>query len=476
MKKWILCGALLLLNAPSFAQGELEQLLAARPLLNEKLTLDSAVQIALRESPIVRGAVEEVEAAAGRLNEARAEKRPMVSLNGFLSGGSISNHIESPVRPDMIMGLPSGAFADGNLMAMFPLYTSNRLESQVRQAAALRGASQAELQVQQQEAALLTRLAYREILARRALVDVAQNRLQEAEEQLRIDRVRAEEGKIPPFYVQRDLAEVAEAKQQVTNATRDVELSLVQLKTVMGIHPASQLEIVETLAYEPSAEWLPQIATETGTSLVSAPDPINALPKAFSMSEALPSLLRVAEKQRPELQAAQSRIGAAQAQSATIKNAYRPQVNAFVMGDTFKNRGNSAGAGVTYGIVASLSLFDGGAKNARLQTANAEKRKQEQEREKIALQVAQEVESALLNLRAAEQNIATAQTALVAAQEDYRVARLRYEAGKSIVVEVLDAQAARVRAESNVVQARYAYNVARDQLLRAVGALPQSVL
>jgi outer membrane protein TolC len=61
---------------------------------------------------------------------------------------------------------------------------------------------------------------------------------------------------------------------------------------------------------------------------------------------------------------------------------------------------------------------------------------------------------------------------LAAAREDYRVARIRYEAGKSIPVEVLDALAARTRAEQSVVQAKYQFNAARDQLLRAVGVLP----
>lgn len=136
-----------------------------------------------------------------------------------------------------------------------------------------------------------------------------------------------------------------------------------------------------------------------------------------------------------------------------------------------KVKGEDPFVGVTYGIVASLPLFNGGQRGARVRTAEAGRRRQEQERERVALQVAQEVSVAILNLRAAEQNVRAARAALTAAQEEYRVANLRYQAGRSIVVEALDALAARVRAESNVVQALFQYNVAQDQLLRAVGAL-----
>jgi outer membrane protein TolC len=316
------------------------------------------------------------------------------------------------------------------------------------------------------------------------MVEVWQTRLKEDEEQLRLDRVRSEEGKIPPFYVQRGEAEVAETQQQLTNAQRDVELSLVQLKTVMGIHLASQVEVLDTLSYQPSTKFLaeltsatPMLSTEaptsppTTTAAQLSPESVRTdlTATARGLPADLAALLRLAERQRPALRAAGQRIRAAQAAEKAIDSAYGPQVNAFVMGDIGKSRFSGRFGGTTFGVVASLPIFNGGQKSARLQTAQAERRLQEAEQEKVVLQIVQEVSNALLNLRAAEQNIQTAQAALKSAGEDYRVARLRYEAGKSTVVEALDARAAQIRAKSNVIQALYSYNVARDQLLRATG-------
>ena len=154
-------------------EGTLEKLLAARPVVNGPLTVDEAVCTALRESPVVRGAVAEVDAAAARVQAARAERRPWVSANLFVSGSNNPSVVASPgpTQPQMIMGLPSGAFADGNLMVMYPLFTSGRLSAAVRQAVALKKVSEADLEAQRQEIALMTRTAYREAQARRSLLE-----------------------------------------------------------------------------------------------------------------------------------------------------------------------------------------------------------------------------------------------------------------------------------------------------------------
>jgi outer membrane protein TolC len=503
MKVRVLALLLLILSSPLLAQQtpsvpdrstpsatDLEQRLAQRPTIDGTLTIDKAVAIALRESPIVRGATAEVEAALGKVNAARAERRPFIAANLFATDGTFSNIVGSPplaAMPGMLMSVPRGAFFDQNVTLMYPLYTSGRLRTLVRQAEALRNASQADLEVQRQDVILLTRTAYREVQARRSLVDVQQARLQENEEELRLDRTRVEEGKIPPFSVLRQEAEVATTQQELTNAKRDVDLAVTQLKTVMGVHPASNFEIPASLTYRASAEWLqPLIKSVVGLNILPtpqttpsalpsatttpAPAPITPQPLTSTSPAELPGLLRVAEHSRPELQAEAQRLRAAAQETSSVRSAFRPQINAFGMGDVQKMRGSDATGGVTYGIAASVPIFSGGLRGARIQEAEAMRRKQETELDRLSLQIAQEVTNALLNVRAAEQNIGTAQVALKSAQEDYRLARIRYEAGKSIFVEVLDAQTTRVRAESNVVQALYSYNVAYYQLLRAIGA------
>lgn len=464
-------------SPPRPEPGSLEQILAGRPVVSGVLSLDRAEEIALRESPVVRGAIEEVEAAAGRLEAARAERRPWVSTNLFASGGSNPNIVAgpAPTQPQMIMGLPKDAFVDANLMVMYPLLTSGRLRAMVRQAAALRDASRADLEAQRQEIVLTTRAAYREVQARRALTDVWRAKLSEDQERLRVDRLRLQEGQIANVYVLRDEAEVAATRQELTNAERDVELAFLQLKTVLGVSPASRLEIPGTLELVPSAELIRQLGAAAPAAPGTAAGGTGAGGAAGALPPDVAALLRLAERRRPELQASDRRIAAARAEAASVRGSLGPQVNLFAMADGMKMKGEDPFVGTTYGVAASFPLYNGGQGRARLKTAEAERRRQEQEQERIALQVAQEVTSALLNLRAAEQNVGTAQAALTAAREEYRVQLLRYQAGRSVLVEVLDALSARTRAEAGVTQALFQFNVARDRLLRSVGEpLPAS--
>jgi outer membrane protein TolC len=451
----------LALPAPLLAQSGQPSTLPERLTIDRTLTVDQAVEIALLESPVVRGAVEDVVASVARVRAAEAETRPWLSANAFASGGSENSIVAGPAaaQPQMIMGLARGAFADGNLMLMYPLATGGRLSAMVRKAAAARGAAQADLETQRQDVALMTRAAYREALARHALVAVADARAQEGVERLRIDRDKYRQGSVPLVTVRRDEAESAQAEQASANARRDEENVLTQLKTVMGVNLASHLALIEPTDNEPAAELVARL-------VLQAPAPDRG---SVEGAADVAALLRLAEARRPELHAASRRNDAARAESSAARGAFGPQVNLFAMGDAMQQRGSSGFAGATFGAAASLPLYNGGQRHALLDAAEAERRKQEQDRERLALQIGQEVAVALTNLRAAEQSVATATAARTAADEGYRVEQQRYEAGRSVLVELLDALSARTQAQSGVVQAHYEYGVARDQLLRAVG-------
>ncbi len=446
----------------------LEKFLAHRPLVNRTLTMGQAVAIALQESPVVREAQEEFLASVGRLRAARAETRAMVSANAFASGGSNSNIVSSPsaVQPQMIMGLPRDAYFDQNLMVMFPLYTGGRLGAMVRQAKAMRNASRADLQTQQQDIALMTRVSYRDVLARRAILRVSLDRMDASQERLRVDQERLAAGAVPALTTLRDEAEVAGVQQEITNARRDADLALIQFKTILGVHPGSHIELGDGNAFRPSAEFLAELTAEVATPPTKAPSVSNG-----TLSADLFALLKLAGHRRPELQAASQRTHGALADAAVARSAYKPQVDLFAMGDLTSHRGVSGFAGTTIGVVATLPLYDGGERKAHVSSAEAEHRKQEQEEQRIELQVAQEVGTALLNLRAAEQNYETAGKAQAAANEGYRVGLERYQAGRSLLVEVQDALAARTQARNNMVLALFQYNVAQDQLLHAVGSV-----
>jgi outer membrane protein TolC len=501
---------------------------ADRPVVQGALTMDQAVQTALRESPIVRGAVAEVEAAVGQLGVARSNTRPIVSANAFAGGGSLGNLFTTtaPVMPQMIQTVGPGGYFDQNFTLMYPLYTGGRLRALVRQAEAARRAQGADLEAVRLEVATMTRIAYRQAQYQQALSQVYEALTTTHRERLRVTQAAFEAGKVPQFYVPRDEAEVANAEQQLTNARRDAEQAMVQLKTWMGVSLSSTPELTEPARFEPVSAILARMGVSPPSGAMAptpgvpppathpaplqgatAPEGQQTLaggktpggrtaaggetpespagrrdnipggsqsepPENPAPAEALTRLLQLAEQQRPELVAARERLAGGREGTHAARSLYQPQVSLGAMGDFMQMRDRDFLGGTTFGLVASLPVLDGGLRRSQVRAARAEQERLEQETAKVALQIDQEVTNAWLALQAAAQNVRTAEAGLRSAQEDHRVTQVRYEAGKGINLELLDAVAARTRAETNRAQALYEYGVAQDQLLRAIGRGP----
>jgi outer membrane protein len=453
------------------------------------LTVDRAAEIALRDSPVVRGAVEEVNIAVQELRTAQAQRRPILSTTAFLSTGtnpSITT-TPAPVMPQMLMGLPRSGFYDQNLSLMVPLYTGGRLQALVRRAEAARRASSADLAEVKLETALLTRVAYRTAQVRQEFLTVYQDVVRTNEERVRIDRIAYAEGRIAQYPVLRDEAELANATQQLAYAQRDREMALVQLRTLMGVQFAPDVTLEGTPPFQPVAALLsalpafPNPAPQPPATMGPAgpePRPVVAgaaiTPQSESAATAATSpelerLLRLAEQGRPALEAQRLRLQSARQGIKAARSAYLPQVSLFAMGDAMQGRSIDPFSGYTAGVAIGLPILDGGSRRAEVRRAQAEQRRQDEELQRTVLQVTQEVTDNWLALQVAERNVATAQAGVRSGSEDYRIAQIRYAEGKSINVEALDALATRTRAQVNLAQAQFEYQIAADQLRRSLG-------
>ncbi|MBM3473870.1 MAG: TolC family protein [Armatimonadetes bacterium] len=411
----------------------------------QSLSLASAVTLALEKNPSLAAAREELPAAQARLRMAQAAGKLTGSANATLSTGTMGAVIPSPesVMPRMYMGVPADSRFDQNLTLMYPLSTGGRVGSRVRAADAQVRATTQDIESMVLEVAYAVRAAYWQALYQRQLVTVHEENVAEQQERLRVDQAKYDAGKIPLFYVLRDKSELADAQQQLTNAGRDAETALLDLRAAIGLELTAPVELTDKLAYDPAAA-----------------------------DQETDKLLADALAKRPEALALRARLDAAEREVAARKAAYRPQVDGMVMLDAGKTSGADFMGGYTVGVVGSLPLFDGGERKASVSEAEAMARNLRRQKQALDLQIERELRAALLTLAAANRNVRTAMEAEASAEEDHRVANIGYQAGKLINLEAVSALAALVKARTNVAQAIYEYNLTADAVQRAAGGRP----
>ncbi|RYG45650.1 TolC family protein, partial [bacterium] len=131
----------------------------------------------------------------------------------------------------------------------------------------------------------------------------------------------------------------------------------------------------------------------------------------------------------------------------------------------FGNRENQTTATVTL----SWPFFDGGATRFRVRQVRQDEEQARIQLEQQKLTISQEVRNALISLATARQRLENAERQVTLAEEVYRLAGVRRDAGEGTYVEVVDAQNQLVQARNGVVNARYDYLTAYSQLQRAVG-------
>ena len=189
-----------------------------------------------------------------------------------------------------------------------------------------------------------------------------------------------------------------------------------------------------------------------------------ALPE-FDVNAAIDVALRT----RPEVhsQAAQERITQLERKSAAEERL--PRIG--FSGDWLYqgSRLNNGIPAYNYEIDFNIPIFTGGRIHAEIATADLEAKRIDQNRRLLEAGIIREVKSAIDELSAARKNVDVANLGLQLANEEVAQAQRRFAAGVTTNVEVVTAQDALARANSNQIDALYRFNESRVNLAQAMG-------
>jgi outer membrane protein TolC len=172
---------------------------------------------------------------------------------------------------------------------------------------------------------------------------------------------------------------------------------------------------------------------------------------------------------RPEMRALASQERIVRLEQKSASEERLPQIG--FSGDWYYqgSRFNNGIPAYTYQINLNFPLFTGGRIRAEIANAGLEQERIQQNRQLVENRIVREVKSAIDDLDAARKNVDVAKLGLQLANDEVAQAQRRFAAGVTTNVEVVTAQDALARANSNQIDALYRFNQSRVNLAQATG-------
>jgi outer membrane protein len=407
----------------------------------EVLTLDRAIEIAMKQQPSLRQTRAQLEAAQGRVDQSRVGSRPTVVLDATVGTSSSVNSTTG-----------SGTGASGQFFshtestgigasASWRIYDFGLTRANIHAAELNAEAAAASIGTTTLDIRNSVELAYLEAVARRRLVVVAETTVKS--EDAHLDQARrfvAAQAK-DPIEVAQAQSRDANAKSALAQAQSNEAIALANLRSAIGwVDPANSPTV--------AASW---------------PLPSDADPPGLA------SLVDAARKGRPEIVQLDKQLEAADASLTAAYAERRPVLSASAQTQWSPgSRDWSPQPTWSAGLQLSWSLFDGGKSAADARVASANLQNAIAQRDALLVSLTSQLDSARSQIVANRANVQASNEAVTAARAQLRLAEARYTQGLGSQIELADAQTAVTTAEGNLVQADFQLATAWAQLHRAI--------
>ncbi|HUU02277.1 MAG TPA: TolC family protein [Myxococcota bacterium] len=456
-----------------------QQALQPDPSGKLDLTLEQAVQLALRQSPRVTGARLDVRAADARRKQSRAQFGPKFQFElralyfseppGF-SGGAMDPGLIGQLEQVNDLAQTQGDIVDQALAGALLGFGQG-----MSQLTDMFASERYDVTVTARVVQPLTPLwaIYQAYRLSELGVDAARVAEQRARIQLAFDVRRA---CLQVLSIESALGALDEAVETVRAHVKtarhflDVGLigknDLLQAEVRLADLRGKRLETEHGLRLA-RAQLAMLLDVPTGTDVVIRPPP------AAEKEPILPPLSKVlaeARAQRPELKELDLRIRQAEHGLKASYQGYIPNLS--LLGQYQHNEGSvMVPPAWTVGAVLDFNFWEWGATYYAVEESRAHLERARTARAELERGIELDVRSAWLKIKQTAKKIEIARSAVRQAEEQLRLERQRYEAQQNTSTDVLDAQSRLTQTKVKVQTTSFEQLIARADLQRALGRL-----
>lgn len=431
------------------AQGTRQQspLPANVPSGTLRLTLEQAVNLALKQNTTAQIAQIIAAESVQDKNVARAELLPQADLNvdekwqrlnlAAEFGGGFPGLPPGVVFPGHIGPFSLFSAGVGFNGQIFDLTLFRRYQASRNTA----NASRFDSQSTREQVVLLVVSQYIGTLRATADVQASQSRVELAQALYDQAADLQKEGVGTGIDTLRANVELQNEKQRLIEAEAQRQTSVFGLSRILNLDPRQQVELADSLSFFETPQPELESSIEEGLST------------------------------RPEWKSLEQQIKAEEYQKKASSESRLPSAH---------YSGNWTQLGVspttviptyTYSGSITMPIFTGGRIHAEIARANLEIQRIEQQQADLRNSIALDVKTSLINLGSARNEVQVANLGVQLSKEEVDQARDRFQAGVANNIEVIQAQDSLARANDNQIAALYRFNQARADLARAIGQM-----
>ncbi len=407
-----------------------------------QLTLQEAIQTALRIHPALQSSEFAVQGAEARAKQAEAPYYPQVGGAAVQTNGAL--------RANAVLR-PSGSLIEHNqsdmtvgVAASQTLYDFGQTASRVDAQRSDKARFEKEALTRRAQVVLGVERAYFSVLKRKRLVEIAEQTVRERDslkQQVDVLYRNQLKSKLDLGLVK---VQLSDAEFLVIRARNDLESAFADLSNAMGVEGPSTYSLEE-------------------------------LPFTVEPPRTLDVLVGEAMERRPELLALKDRIRTAEHRIKAANNTNFPTIQVVgSAGDTeHMSSRPSLQEGGWWGVggVVSVPIFTGFLIQNQVAEATAQQRETQAIYRTVVQNVQLQVKDSFLEVVTLLPQIKVAEEQVKIARESLSLASQRYKLGLSSIVEVTQSEVAVTAAETRLAETQFEAKIAEARLRYAVGGI-----